>query len=76
MSCLYNLTNANSKICFIKCTLSETLHQIHYHSLFIEYFAGKNDLRVPPSQGYEFYHSLKVSIYWTIYLKYFDDFIF
>ena len=25
-------------------------------------FKGKNDLRVPPSQGYEFYHSLKVNI--------------
>ena len=24
--------------------------------------AGKNDLRVPPSQGYEFYHALKVGI--------------
>ena len=24
-------------------------------------FKGKNDLRVPPSQGYEFYHSLKVT---------------
>ena len=23
-------------------------------------FSGKNDLRVPPSQGYEFYNALKV----------------
>ena len=33
---------------------------------------GKNDLRVPPSQGYEYYHALKVAfISTTLPLDYF-----
>ena len=32
------------------------------------FYPGKNDLRVPPSQGYEFYHSLKVTFQIDLYL--------
>ena len=30
--------------------------------LIVFSLAGKNDLRVPPSQGYEYYHALKVAL--------------
>ena len=42
-------------------------HDAYIYGLTCLNLPGKNDLRVPPSQGYEYYHALKVAFMSTTF---------
>ena len=42
-------------------------HNAYIYGLTCLNLPGKNDLRVPPSQGYEYYHALKVEFISTTF---------